>query len=379
MRETFKQIRLLYVEDDVDGREHLSSGLRKRFKELEVAVDGLDGFEKFQKFRPDIIITDLKMPGMSGLEMITKIREEDNKIPIIITSAHGEASLLLESIDKYINGYILKPISYKKLFDTIFVSAKSIVLEKQLKETQRQLEVKNKNEALIEMIGNIAHQWRQPLSKISLCAGTIKIKKEMSSLEDKELYELTDNITQTTKQLSTTISKLVKFIDNSIVAKNNFKFCVEIQDCIDFVKGLLEKKNIKLIVNCNEDYSCFGYKELFSKSVLNILYNAIEEFPDKSKDEKYIFINLKRENDEYIILIKDNAGGIDKKIIDKIFEPYFTTKHKSSGKGLGLYNVYNMINTKMQGSVKAYNTVFKYNEKEYKGSEFIIKLGNCDV
>ena len=379
MEKIFKQIRLLYIEDDKNSREKLLVGLTKVFKEVEIAVDGNDGYDKFLKFKPDIILTDIRMPGMNGIEMISKIREIDNKIPIVITSAHGESSLLLEAIDKYINGYILKPISYERLFNTMIIFAKAIVLERQLKETQKELEIKNKNEAMLDMIKNIAHQWRQPLSKISLSAGTIRLKKDMESLADEELFELTDFITQATQDLSLTIDNLVKFIDNAAISKQNFKFCLEIQDCINFTQGLIESKNINIIVNCDKSYSYFGFKEMFSKSILNIIYNAIEEFSDKEQDMNYIFIDVRFENDEYIISIKDNASGIDSTIIDKIFEPYFTTKHKSYGKGLGLYNVYNMINKQMNGSIKVFNTIYKYDNIEYKGSEFIIKLGEDNV
>ena len=90
--------------------------------------------------------------------------------------------------------------------------------------------------------------------------------------------------------------------------------------------------------------------------------------------KKYIFITVDYTNNLYTISIKDNAGGIDDLIIKKIFEPYFTTKHKSQDKGLGLYYVYNIINTKFNGTITVKNKTFTFEECEFKGSEFKIIL-----
>lgn len=132
MKEILSQIRLLYVEDDESIRSVLGRGLKRRVKEISIAVDGEDGLEKYKSFNPDIIVTDIKMPKMSGLEMSKEIRELDDTTPIIITSAHGESEVLLEAIEIGINGYILKPIEKDKLFDTISSYAKTKVLEEEI-------------------------------------------------------------------------------------------------------------------------------------------------------------------------------------------------------------------------------------------------------
>ena len=165
-----------------------------------------------------------------------------------------------------------------------------------------------------------------------------------------------------------------KFINDNSNQEESFNFKKEIDNCVSFVKGISEEKNIHIIIDCDDKYNSIRYKELFSKSILNILFNAIEEFTLTNDKNNYIFITLKYINNEYIICIKDNAGGIDNSIIKKIFEPYFTTKHKSQGKGLGLYHVYNIINTQLNGSITVENTTYKYKDCEYKGSEFKIIL-----
>ena len=86
------------------------------------------------------------------------------------------------------------------------------------------------------------------------------------------------------------------------------------------------------------------------------------------------FITTIKTNDKIVIKIKDNAGGIAKNIINKIFEPYFTTKHQSQGTGIGLHMTYNLIVDGMNGTIKASNTNYEYNSKVYNGAEFIISL-----
>ena len=94
------------------------------------------------------------------------------------------------------------------------------------------------------------------------------------------------------------------------------------------------------------------------------------------KDKKFIFINIYEKNKEVYICINDNAGGIKQDIIEKIFEPYFTTKHKSQGTGIGLYMSYEIIKNHLKGEITVNNTKFKIEDKNYTGAEFIIKIAN---
>ncbi|QOP44585.1 EAL domain-containing protein [Sulfurimonas sediminis] len=115
-----QSLKLLYVEDDIDAREITTMLLEDFFDTIIVAENGQEGLEKFQKEHIDIIITDINMPHMNGLEMAKKIRAIDIEVPIIILSAHNEEDFFLKSIQIGINGYLLKPIDMKQLSSTIF-------------------------------------------------------------------------------------------------------------------------------------------------------------------------------------------------------------------------------------------------------------------
>ena len=119
MIEYAKNLTLLYVEDNQDAREMTSIILEDFFGEVILGVDGVDGFQKFQQHSIDLVITDINMPNMNGIEMCEKIREIDNDIPLIVLSAHNEDTYFMQSIQIGINGYILKPIDIEQLTNLI--------------------------------------------------------------------------------------------------------------------------------------------------------------------------------------------------------------------------------------------------------------------
>jgi diguanylate cyclase (GGDEF)-like protein len=108
-------ISILYVEDDSDIAEEVIEFLTPRVKKLYFAVDGLEALEMYERNKPDMIITDVQMPKINGLEMISIIREKNQEIPIIITSAYNDANFLLDSINMGVDGYLLKPLDFKAM------------------------------------------------------------------------------------------------------------------------------------------------------------------------------------------------------------------------------------------------------------------------
>jgi len=126
-----KEITLLYVEDDKETQKLYTDKLSKKVKELYIAYDGQEGYDKYLKYKPDIIITDIKMPVASGIDMAKRIRETDETTPIIIISAYNTVDLLTESLNLDISGYLVKPIDNKKLFFMISNRAQVIIAKKE--------------------------------------------------------------------------------------------------------------------------------------------------------------------------------------------------------------------------------------------------------
>jgi two-component system, NtrC family, C4-dicarboxylate transport sensor histidine kinase DctB len=231
----------------------------------------------------------------------------------------------------------------------------------------------SKMAAMGEMIENIAHQWRQPLSVITISASAIKLKKEYGILEDKEHLESLESIINTSNYLSNTIDDFRNFFSPN-KNKNKFSSVELIDKSFTLLRVPYKKSSISIIKNI-EEHKIFTYENELIQVLINILNNAKDELI-KIEDikKRYVFIDLYKKDENIIIEIKDNAGGIDENIIDRIFEPYFTTKHKRNGTGVGLYMCEEIITRHMKGSIKVKNIDFKYEKQIFKGALFKLSI-----
>ncbi|MGE3591320.1 MAG: ATP-binding protein, partial [Arcobacter sp.] len=247
---------------------------------------------------------------------------------------------------------------------------------KKSREKDSMLAQQSKMAAMGEMLENIAHQWRQPLSSISTLSTGVKIRYEYGGIEKEELLHAMDSITTTTKYLSQTIDD---FRDYFNPHKEATYFNIEdiFNKALDLLEVQFNLKNIKFIKNLNEVY-IYGFENEFLQVIINILNNAKDEFDRKELEDRYIFIGIEKKDNQVKISIKDNAGGIDEKIINKIFEPYFTTKFKSQGTGIGLYMSKEIIEKHMKGKILVSNKEFVYEEKAQKGALFEILFSIVD-
>lgn len=138
--DVLKELSILYVEDEKDIREPIIEFLKRRAKEIYSATNGVEGLDLYVKYSPDIVITDINMPKMNGLEMSARIKDINRNAQIIIMTAHSQEELLLKAIEIGINRYVLKPVEREKLMEAIFASVDIIVLEKEVEEQKKKLE-----------------------------------------------------------------------------------------------------------------------------------------------------------------------------------------------------------------------------------------------
>ena len=205
-----------------------------------------------------------------------------------------------------------------------------------------------------EMMGNIAHQWRQPLSAITTTISGLKLKEDFGILEPDDITNANDSIVHNTEFLSHTIDNFRNFFKKD---QPNKKFFVSdaVKDTVSIIKASYDNHFILLKMDCEEDISHYGSDNLLSQVILNILANAKDALVLNNIENKIVKIILRNEKGNIVLKIQDNAGGINEGIKDKIFDPYFTTKHQSQGTGLGLYMSTQIIHTHFQGQISAYN------------------------
>jgi len=261
---------------------------------------------------------------------------------------------------------------------------KNDVLEK-TEENVKQMKIIQEQEKLAsmgEMIGNIAHQWRQPLSVISTGATGLQVQKKYNLLTDKYFIETCDLINDNAQYLSKTIDDFRNFIkgDRKVT---KFKLSDTIKSFLHLIKSSIKNHNIKILENLDDNITINGHPNELNQCFINIFNNSKDAFKEtltkedtmnEKNKEKLFFISTYLEDNQAIITFKDNAGGIPANVLPKIFEPYFTTKHKSQGTGLGLHMTYNLITKGMGGTITADNVMYKYKDTEYTGAMFTITL-----
>jgi PAS domain S-box-containing protein len=240
-------------------------------------------------------------------------------------------------------------------------------------EQQRMLFQQSRTSAIGEMIGNIAHQWRQPLSVISTVSTGLKLTLEFEeNIDKKMMISSLDKINYHTQHLSTTIDDFRSFFtdDLTVVKSNNLK------DTIRKVRELSIDSFNNNFIEYFEDIESFPmtYNEnIFIQALLNIYNNAKDALSDKKYD-RYFSITVEKNMNSIVLKIRDNGGGIKEDVIGRIFEPYFTTKYKSVGTGIGLYMTNQIITKQLKGSISVNNVEFEYKEKTHKGVEFTLTL-----
>jgi diguanylate cyclase (GGDEF)-like protein len=140
-----KNLKLLYVEDNDDARFYTMQMLKRFFNDITMAVDGVDGVDKFKKSKFDLVLTDINMPNMGGLDMATEIRKIDNSITVLVLSAHNESEYFMKSIKLGIDGFLLKPIELNQFVDTVGKGIEKFHLKNEIKTYQEKLETSNHN------------------------------------------------------------------------------------------------------------------------------------------------------------------------------------------------------------------------------------------
>ena len=249
-------------------------------------------------------------------------------------------------------------------------------LKQQIVQNQQKDKILNeqsKMAAMGEMIGNIAHQWRQPLSAISTAATGIIIQKEYNMFEEDKLVKTCSIINDNAQYLSRTIDDFKNFIKGDRT-KKIFNLNNNIESFLHLVDSSIKNKQIKIILDLQEDIQIDGYENELIQCLINIFNNAKDALKEKNIGERLIFISTYINEDKTIIKIKDNAGGIQPEVLPHVFEAYFTTKHKSQGTGLGLNMTYNLIVNGMSGNIEVKNITYEYEGNNYSGAEFFISL-----
>lgn len=303
--------------------------------------------------------------------IIDKYYNGRNWAEYVLNNQDKNFRVAIKNMENEINHFSVK---CSKIKDENFIIATFTDITQEIfrieenKEKDRILFQQSKIAAITDILKNIAHHWRQPLSVISTITSGMKLQKELDILDDKNFNESCDAIINNTTKLSDTIEDFTIFFNNDEKI-TRFSLIETLENTKKIMDSTFEKEYIQCSFTYDNDFILNANKNDFSQAILNILDNSIHALiTNQKQDDRFIFIEFKNN----ILQIKDSGNGIDENIISKIFEPYFTTKHQSFGVGLGLYMVNEFFVKNLGYKIDIQNVTYTYKNKNYIGTNFII-------
>ena len=375
---------------DLNGNFLISKDSQNNWsKYLDKKINALDEFEiKKSNFAKDTyfskkhryFIKTLKISGYNNLKLIYFENIKQKKLTSQLIQQRVLTTVLFAIFISFPFAYLVSfPIS--KLYDSLEEEAERIAKEANNLEIRVQVEIEKnrakdrllenqaKLAALGEMIGNIAHQWRHPITRLSLIMQNLKSLYDNKKLSPEVFNRYYKNSLEQIDYMSETIEDFRNFYreDNE---KSLFDPSLAIGNAYKIVNASIKHGGINLSLHIKDKFSVLGFVNQFSQVILNIIQNAKDALEEKNIKNPYIDITLYQKNGKNIIEIKDNAGGIDENIIDKIFDAYITTKQKT-GMGIGLYMSRTIIEENFNGKLYAKNWG--------NGAIFIIELEDTKV
>ena len=297
-----------------------------------------------------ILKRQLKKSQITNLDAIDRTSFE--KFLSLIEQSYKDHQKDLYILERSIN---ISSKEMKLLNEDLESQLKSLNIEIEKRERNEQLLIQQSRQAAMgEMIGNIAHQCRQPLNSLGLVLQNLNFEYQMGTLNDEFMSRSINKGKKLTQIMSKTIDDFRNFFKNNKI-KERFYISEIINNTIELIDASLNNNNIAVNTKLDENIDFIGYPGEFSQVILNILSNAKDALIENKIEDKVIYISSFKKENDIIIEIQDNAGGISENIIGKIFEPYFTTKEEGKGTGIGLYMSKIIIEKNLHGKLKVKN------------------------
>ena len=302
-----------------------------------------DGY--LQKEKNGILWIDAMLNSKKEIPDVAKIKATDDKIHLF--KVHINEKRMDENLYSITLTDITEIEAYKKEIQEKI---------KKIKEKQQILIQNSKMASMGEMIANIAHQWRQPLNSLSALHTVLLMDyNDNGKLAQEEIIEFKEESSQYIHKMSSTIDDFRNFFSPT-KEKELFVVSDAIKESIKFVKDSYLDNNVKLIDRTQDrDTKLCSYKNELMQVIMILLNNSRDAVVVNNVVNPEVIVDFLEQNKEIKICIKDNGGGINSDIMDRIFEPYFTTKFKSHGTGVGLYMSKMIIEDSIGGKLSIEN------------------------
>ena len=367
-------IRLLLVDDEDGFRQTIAKRLTKRGLAPDQAADGNECLSILEKKAMDVVVLDVKMPGMSGIEVLRNITDNYPKTAVILLTGHATASDGVEGIKSGAFDYLMKPIELEHLFNKIIQAYDKIQrLDAEQKEAQyrkqmeQQMIVTERLASLGTLAAGVAHEINNPLAIIRESAGWMRqlfAKDELKNIpRHGDFVKALDKVEKSVERASRITHQLLGFVGKSESAVTEVNLMELAEEALQLITHEVQNRDIQIIRQMESSLDTIWSDAYQIRQVLlNLLTNAIHAV----NFDGTITIAVEDVGDSQVITVSDSGQGIPRENLDKIFEPFFSTKPPGQGTGLGLF-VSRGIIEKLGGTVEI-------SSKIGQGARFCIRL-----
>ncbi len=364
---------ILLVDDEQDIRDVLKVSLSDMGHEVHLAENGKEALHIFTEINPPIVLTDIKMPGMDGIELLKKIKQDNPETEVVMITGHGDMKIAIESLQYGAVDFITKPINVdaleialKRVHDKIFMREKLRQYTEHLEALVREKsDLQDRLSSLGMMIGSISHNIKGLLT--SLDGGVFLlnsgIRKE-DPQKTKEGFEIVQLISGRIRKMVLDILYYAKEREPDLESVNPVKFANSVAD---LVEPKIKNHKIVLVRDFAQAPESIEADVDFLRSALvNILDNAVDAcLDDESKTAHTILFRMKKDSKDVVIEIQDDGIGMDSKTMENLFKLFFSSKG-GKGTGFGLY-ISNSI-------IRQHGGTINVDSAKGKGSRFVVRI-----
>jgi two-component system NtrC family sensor kinase len=366
--------KILIVDDEEKFVHYLSKRLMNRHFDVTSSSSGESAVEKVKKDGFDVVIMDVIMPGMSGLEALASIKELSEKVEVILLTAHASTQDGVEGIKSGAFDYLTKPVEMDHLVSKIRQAHEKILREE---EKKREAELRAKMEqrllaaerlaSLGTLATGVAHEINNPLAIINDAAGLLKDllqKEEFAEIPLRNLFEKSvDKIEKNVDRAKKITHQLLGFAQKSDAAMSEVNLRELAEEAIQRVEKEARHKDIQLALAVPPALDSVRSDAYQLRQVLiNLLTNAVDATGKGGK----ISITIEEKEEEAVLTVQDTGEGIQEENLERIFEPFFSTKSTGEGTGLGLFVAQEIVD-KLGGNIEVESQVGR-------GASFKVRL-----
>jgi len=367
-------IRLLLVDDEDDFRQTIAKRLAKRGLAAEQAASGNECLSILDKKAMDVVVLDVKMPGMTGIEVLRHVTAKHPKTEVILLTGQATASEGVEGIKAGAFDYLMKPIELEHLFNKILQAYEKILrsdAEQQEAEYRKQMEqqiiVCERLASLGTLAAGVAHEINNPLAIIRESAGWMRQLFAKDELKDiprhDDFVKALDKVEKSVERASRITHQLLGFVGKSESSLSEVNLTELIEEAIQLISHEAQNRDIRVLRQMEPSaYTIWSDPYQLRQVLLNLLTNAMHAV----NSDGTITIAIEDVGDCRTITISDTGPGIPRENLDKIFEPFFSTKSPGQGTGLGLF-VSRGIVEKLGGTIEVASKIGQ-------GASFSIRL-----